>query len=68
MARRDIGMRLGPVEVALLVKMVERAVVEAFSTALKYAAKDQGSGDEVFTTPPAAPETGSAGGSITSAS
>ena len=66
LALREIGMALGPVEVALLVKMVERTILDAFSTALQYAEKDPPPGDTVFTPPPASPSTASAGGSTTS--
>ena len=66
LALREIGMTLGPVEVALLVKMVERTILDAFSTALQYAEKDPPPGDTVFTPPPASPSTASAGGSTTS--
>ena len=66
LALREIGMTLGPVEVALLVKMVERTITDAFSTALQYAEKDPPPGDTVFTPPPASPSTASAGGSTTS--
>ena len=67
LTKREIGFGLGPVEVALRVKMVEREVLRSFLTALKYTEKDKGSGETVFTRPPAVPVTGSAGGSITCA-
>lgn len=66
----EIGMRLGPVEVALLVKAVEREFIRAFSTVIKYQAGAPGpsaNGEQVFPQPPADVKTGSAGGSITSA-
>jgi hypothetical protein len=66
LARREVGFRLGPVEVGLLTKMVEQAFVAAFSTHLQFAAKEPDPGGQVFTPPPAA-TTGSAGGSNTSA-
>lgn len=63
-ARSRIGFALGPVQVALLVKNVERAFVAAFSTVLEFAEKKPESAH--FTSPPA-PPTASAGGSTTSA-
>jgi hypothetical protein len=63
-ALEEIGLSLGVVEAALLVKGVEREVARAFSTAISYAPrKAEG---ENFTPPPTAPTTGSVGGSITS--
>ena len=65
-ALRAIGLRLGPVEVQLLVAAVTREFDRYFSTWLKYTPKDTGSGGEtVFTTPPAG--TAPAGGSTTTA-
>jgi len=68
-ALEEIGMSLGPVDVAALVVAVQREFVRAFSTAVKYGspAPDVESGT-VFSVPPAeAPATASAGGSIISA-
>ncbi len=67
LARREIGMKLGPMDVGLLVKGVERAMLEAFATVLKFSPKDQGTGDQVFTKPPADHPTAPAGGSTISA-
>ena len=64
LARKRIGFALGPVEVALLVKGVEKAFLTAFSTVLQFEPKAQDDGG--FPKPPAGPGTGSAGGSITS--
>ena len=64
-ALREIGLRLGPVEVQLLVKAVTMEFDRYFSAWLKYAPKDGGGGETVFTTPPAG--TGPAGGSTTTA-
>ncbi len=71
-AKREIGMKLGPLEVGLLVKSVEREFVRAFSTAVKYGRKpgeSGGAGETVFTGPATTPalKTDSAGGSTTSA-
>jgi hypothetical protein len=70
-ALEQIGFLLGPVEVALLIKAIEREFLRSFSTVVKYS-PGQSSGDSggtVFTPPPAAPAptTASAGGSNTSA-
>jgi hypothetical protein len=67
MCRREIGFTLGPVEGALLVRLVQKAFVEAFSTVLQYIPRDDGSGatTQSFQTPPAG--TASAGGHDTSA-
>ena len=64
LARAEIGLKHGPLEVALLIRAAEREIVRAFSTVVKYAPKET-SGD--FLSPPAPKETASAGGSITSA-
>lgn len=66
-ALEEIGMTLGPVEVALLIKAVEREFVRAFSTAVQYGVA-AGIDGTVFTMPPADPTTASAGGSTTSVS
>ncbi|HOC55131.1 MAG TPA: hypothetical protein PKI20_05895 [Verrucomicrobiota bacterium] len=63
-ARQRIGFRLGPVQVALLVKLVEQAFIAAFKTVLEFTEKP--SDNAPFTSPPA-PSTASAGGSTTSA-
>ena len=65
-ARAEIALKLGPIEVGLLVKAVEREFVAYFSTAIKYEPKE--SPDGSFPSPPAPQQTGSAGGSVTSAS
>jgi hypothetical protein len=66
MAKQEIGLTIGPVEMALLVKAVEAEFVRAFSTVIKYGAPDksEGRGETVFTGPAMtpAPKTGSAGG------
>jgi hypothetical protein len=65
-ALREIGLQLGPVEVALLVASVSREFEAYFSTWLRYESKGSGSGGEtVFTTPP--PGTAPVGGSTTTA-
>ena len=65
----DIGLTLGPIEVALLVKAVEAEFLRSFATKLKYGSPPAESEGTVFTPPPApAATTASAGGSITSAS
>lgn len=63
-ALEAIGCALGPVEVGLLVKAVEREFVRALSTVVKYEPARPGaeSGGAVFTAPPAERMTGSAGG------
>lgn len=68
-AIREIGMKLGPVESALLVKAIEKEFIRAFSTVIKYVARDPGGSGEgaVFTQPPVVPKTDPAGGSTTSA-
>ena len=66
LARAEIGLKLGPMEVGLLVKAVEREFVAYFSTAVQYAPKEAPDGS--FPCPPAQQQTGSAGGSGTSAS
>jgi hypothetical protein len=67
-ALEQIGMRLGPVEVGLLVKAVEREFLRAFSTVIQYSPTSDGNtGGTVFTPPPADPTTASAGGSTTPA-
>lgn len=65
-AIETIGMALGPVEVALLIRAVEAEFVRAFSTAVSYGAPAPGADGTVFTPPPAGPKTGLAGGSTTS--
>ena len=65
-ALREIGLQLGPVEVALLVAAVSREFEAYFATWLRYESKATGSGGEtVFTTPP--PGTAPVGGSTTTA-
>jgi len=65
-ALREIGLKLGPVEVAMLVAAVSREFETYFSTWLRYQSKAQGSaGETVFSTPP--PGTAPVGGSTTSA-
>jgi hypothetical protein len=68
LALEEIGLRLGPLEVAMLLKAVEAEFVRAFSTVVKYSSPESPeSSGTVFTPPPALPTTtGSAGGSITS--
>lgn len=65
-ARRQIGMKLGPVEVQMLMGAIANEFVRYFSTAVKYVAKAGADGTTTFTPPPAQP-TASAGGSTTSA-
>lgn len=65
MVTREIGMKLGPFEVVLLIRMAQKAFVDAFSTMLQYVPKDEEKGGLSFPTPPVA--TASAGGSATSA-
>jgi hypothetical protein len=64
LAKREVGMSLGPLEVGLLMRAVEEEFVRAFSTVVKYAGKSDGEGGEMgFTSPRTpAPPTGSAGG------
>ena len=64
-ALREIGFKLGPVEVAALIPAVVSAFMNAFSTRVKFEPKDPG-GDGGFQSPPPG-ATASAGGSITSA-
>jgi hypothetical protein len=65
-ALREIGLQLGPVEVALLVSAVSREFDAYFSTWVRYESKPAGGGGEtVFTTPP--PGTVPVGGSTTTA-
>ena len=66
LARAEIGLKLGPMEVGLLVKAVEREFVAYFSTAVQYAPKEAPDGS--FPVPPVQQQTGSAGGSVTSVS
>lgn len=63
-AIEEIGMVLGVVEAGLLVRAVEREIIRAFATGVKYMPRKTES--ENFTAPPVVPMTGSAGGSITS--
>ena len=61
----EVGLTLGPVEVGLLVKAVEREFLRAFSTVVNYEAQAAEDG-QTFTAPPARATTDSAGGLITS--
>jgi hypothetical protein len=67
----SIGMVVGPVDMALLVRAIEREVVRAFSTALSYEPRESNppDGTQVFPQPPAphSPTTALAGGSMSSA-
>jgi hypothetical protein len=65
MARRSIGLALGPIEVGLLVRCVERSFLRSFSTAVNYNPKSP-TDTQVFQAPPPT-ETASVGGSITTA-
>lgn len=66
-ALETIGLTLGPVEVALLVKAVENEFLRAFATVVKYGSPPAEGDGTVFTAPPAAARTtASAGGSTTS--
>ena len=65
MAKREIGLTLGPMETMLLVKAVEGEFVRSFSTCLKHGAPEkEGGGETVFTGPAMkpAPTMGLAGG------
>lgn len=64
-ALEEIGMALGPVDVAALVVAVQREFIRAFSTAVKYGSPAPAAeAGTVFSVPPAeAPTTASAGGS-----
>ena len=71
-AKESIGYSLGPIEVGLLMKCVEREFARYFSTVIKYgpgAKAGEGNGETVFTGPAMtpAPKTGSVGGSTTCA-
>lgn len=61
-----IGMNVSPADTALLMKAVEREVLRAFATVVNYEPRAPADGT-VFTPPPAAPATDSAGGSTISA-
>ena len=58
MAKREIGLTLGPMETMLLVKAVEGEFVRSFSTCLKHGAPEkEGGGETVFTGPAMKPAT-----------
>ncbi len=63
-ALEQVGLSLTFVEAGLLVKAVEREIIRAFTTALKFQPKVAEGAN--FTAPPPAAATGLAGGSITS--
>lgn len=71
-AKEAIGYTLGPIEVGILMKCVEREFARYFSTVIKYgpgSKGQEGNGETVFTGPAMmpAPKTGSGGGSTISA-
>ena len=64
-AKREIGMKLGPMEAIILVKSVEQEFERSFSSWIKHGAPEkEGGGETVFTGPAMkpAPKTGSGGG------